>query len=246
MSTSEKSIPKRWILIISLGSQGNYEQSHHELMEKLKSNGFSIQSVYRRSAIIGLLKGEGQGESSLPTAIFLVDDKLKFEVNSGIWDALMKYVRNGGISISLWGSRSWSEREEGESIFAKAGLPWLIGLRRYTTVILNPIATWNVLSILPERFSIYGVSIHNVQMYDRWYNTVDFETRILNDDDVPGETKIAMTRIEEGWFGFLGGFELEEYSMMVIVAMCKLSTPGVGLVAGTALTGRYDVLSPYS
>ncbi|KAJ6002790.1 hypothetical protein N7451_005337 [Penicillium sp. IBT 35674x] len=250
MSTTEKPKPepKRWILIISLGPQADYEQSHPELMTKFKSNAFTIETVYRRNELIDLLQGEskGEGENSPPTAILLTDDRLKYDINNDIWDAVMKYIRKGGISISLWSPQSWSEREGDESIFAKAGLPWLIGLRRYSTVQLNSNATWNVLSVLPERFSIFGMSVHNVSMYDRWYNNVDFETRIVNEYDIPGEAKLAMTRIEGGWFGFVGDLVLEEYSMMVIVAMCKLSTPSVGLVEGTARMGRYDVLSPYS
>ncbi|KAJ5813989.1 uncharacterized protein N7503_000739 [Penicillium pulvis] len=250
MSTADKpkSEPKRWILIISLGPQANYKQTHPELMTKLTSNGFTIETVYRRNELIDLLQGENKGEDEYPppTATLLTEDRLKYDINNDIWDALMKYVRKGGISISLWNPQSWSEREGDESIFAKAGLPWLIGLRRYTTVQLNSNATWNVLSVLPERFSIYGMSIHNVSMYDRWYNNVDVATHIVNKYDIPGEAKIAMTRIEEGWFGFVGDLALEGYSIMVIVAMCKLSTPGVGLVEGTARTGRYDVLSPYS
>ncbi|KAJ5559992.1 hypothetical protein N7513_002391 [Penicillium frequentans] len=250
MSTTDKPKPepKRWILIISLGPQANYKQTHPELMTKLTSNGFTIETVYRRNELIDLLQSESkdEGENSPPTAILLTDDRLKYDINNDIWGALMKYVRKGGISISLWSPQSWSEREGDESIFAKAGLPWLIGLRRYTTLQLNSNATWNVLSVLPERFSIYGMSIHNVSMYDRWYNNVDSETRICNEYDIPGEAKIAMTRIEEGWFGFVGDLALEQYSVMVIDAMCKLSTPGVGLVEGTARMGRYDVLSPYS
>lgn len=152
MSTADtlKPEPKRWILIISLGPQANYKQTHPELMTKLISNGFTIETVYHRNELIDLLQGESKGEdeNTPPTAIFLTDDRLKYDINSDIWDALMKYVRKGGISISLWSPQSWSEREGDESIFAKAGLPWLIGLRRYTTVQLNPNATWNVLSVL--------------------------------------------------------------------------------------------------
>lgn len=215
-------------------------------MTKLSSNGFSVESVYEICEVVGLLQGDNESESSPPTAILLTDDRLKYDIYKDIWDALMEYVRKGGTTILLWSSQSWSEREGVQSVFAKVGLPWLVGLRHYTTVQLNPIATWNVLSVLPESFHTYGVSIHNVAMYDRWYNTVDHETGIANEYDMPGEAKVAMTRVGDGWFGFLGEFALEDNSIMaVLVAMCKLSTPSVGLDEGMTRTGRYDVLSPY-
>ncbi|KAF4974747.1 hypothetical protein FZEAL_8381 [Fusarium zealandicum] len=117
--------------------------------------------------------------------------------------------------------------------FARAGLPWSLGLPRRGTIVLNPLAVGHHPStnaaLLPG-FILEGQQIQHVDYMASWYIT---DTSSCPHDDSsfgpcrafhPGATSIALQHVGWGRIGYVGDYQatMAEGSIQVIIAMCGL------------------------
>lgn len=213
--------PREWILIVSvmLESAKSFDKRHPELFDDLETE-FNIQTINDPHLVFTLLEDLPERQSSLPKAVFVVDKALLLPSNHFVWDAILGYVRRGGLCITMGHFALCKETDN--SFFRKAGLGWGLGRCDRVVLTLNQATARGFMDgSLPNMFDMHGTTLISVDPDHRLYNigaplSKDFSRNI------PEESTVAMARVGHGWLAYVGDENIGSGSRRVIDAMCGL------------------------
>ncbi|KAJ5557247.1 Triacylglycerol lipase [Penicillium frequentans] len=213
--------PREWILIVSvmLESVKSFDERHPELIEDLETE-FNIQTINDPHLVVTLLEDMPERQSSLPKAVFVVDKALLLPSNHFVWDAILGYVRKGGLCITMGHFALCKETDN--SFFRMAGLSWGLGRCDRVILTLNQATARGFMDAsLPNMFDMHGTTLINVDPDHRLYNigaplSKDFSR------NVPEESTVAMAHVGHGWLAYVGDENIGSGSRQVIDAMCGL------------------------
>jgi hypothetical protein len=212
---------KPQILLISLDLQPWFDDMYSSLIDQLHDKA-TIQRARKGHAAIRRLSEDP------PKAVLVTDAAITTKRYANIWDALLTYVRDGGIAVCMGLFSSSVPPLKIKPFFEKAGLPWEAGSYHRTTVVLDkdnvPIDT---VAFLPESYSQKAVFLKNVDNSVAWYrqsgdsvieSSVFLSTHVEDISEVP----VALVNVGERKLGYIGDVNTEEPSNAAILAMCGL------------------------
>ncbi|KAJ5784809.1 uncharacterized protein N7503_010021 [Penicillium pulvis] len=218
---TDNSAPR--ILIICSCHESYFERRWDRLLPSLRSKAtVEFLNNPNPDVIVQLLADE-----PMPSAILITDEGLYLNNHAHLWDAVLNCVRQGCTAIVMKYLGQFPSRGENlKPFFSQAGLPWEEGSYLRRTSVINDAATGHDLATkLPQSYSQRALFVKNVAYSDAWYMPDDdLETRVagLSVDDVQGESPVALARVGEGRLGYVGDFNAEEETDVVILAMCGL------------------------
>lgn len=203
------------ILLLSLELQPFFDEGYTRLIDVL-SNKAAIQRVQKRASAINRITGNG--EEAKPIAAILVTDAalVNNNANAPVWDAVLDYVRNGGIAIIMGHFASFARIDKLGSFFQKAGLPWDRGSYQRTDTVLNRSVVGDLAERLPQRYTQKALAVKNVAQQDIWYASAP------EDGHEPDEAAVALAKVGEGRLAYVGDVNGEAGSDDVVLAMCGL------------------------
>ncbi|KAH7009919.1 triacylglycerol lipase [Ilyonectria destructans] len=213
---------KPGVLLISLEFKSFFDEMYEALLDAFHSKS-TIKRVKQANSAISELSREPR-----PSAVLVTDEGLTTNENSHVWEAVLQYVRGGGVCVVMGNFPAFVLPDNMKPFFAKAGLPWESGPYHRTTLVLNTEATGQDLATrLPSQYSQKALFVKNVTPADSWYVTnVDSvtESRVLPQEnaDTPGKTPVAFARVGVGKLGYVGDVNAEKGSDAAILAMCGL------------------------
>lgn len=220
MTTDAATRPK--ILAISLNHQPFFDEMYGSLLTKIKSKA-NFQRVKQLELATRLLS-----EQPGPTAVLITDEALSDNRNKHVWEAVLQYVRQGGIAVVMGHFPSFVKPLRIKPFFLKAGLRWERGSYHRTTLVLNRTAVDGSLAAkLPQQYSQKAVYVQNVASEDAWYITDEesvIESAVFppTSAKVLGESPVTFASVGDGKLGYVGDVNAEEGSDYVILAMCGL------------------------
>ncbi|KAF9967358.1 hypothetical protein BGZ70_009820 [Mortierella alpina] len=208
------------VLAISLHNQPWFGEMYAPLLTALRSNA-EFQQAENSTSALRLLSQVPE-----PSAVLITDEALTLSQNSAVWDAVLEYVRRGGIAIIMGLFPSFVEPDRMKPFFSQAGLSWRAGSYHRTTLALNR----TVVDIanaknLPQRYSQKAVFVSNVEPENMWYKTDDssvVQSMVFapTSANKAGETAVAMATVGRGKLGYVGDVNAEDGSNAVVLAMC--------------------------
>lgn len=213
---------RRRVTMISLRHKSFFDETYGPLLQELSSKS-NIQRVKKAESAIRIL-----AEEPAPSAILITDEALTVDRYSHVWDAVLQYVRQGGVAVIIGHFPCFVKPLSIAPFFAKAGLPWAQGSYHRTTLVLNRNVVSDAMTAkIPENYSQKAVFLQNVDFADTWYRTDEnsvTESLVFPGESAhrPGETPVAFTSIGEGKLGYIGDVNGEEGSNDVVLAMCGL------------------------
>ncbi|KAI6082227.1 hypothetical protein F4821DRAFT_218298 [Hypoxylon rubiginosum] len=220
MATTD--LAKPLILLVSLNLLSFFDETYASLLTQLSSKA-TVKRIKKQDSVIRLLS-----EGPRPSAVLVTDEALTREENSGAWEAVLQYVRQGGTSVVMGHYSSFVQPDDIKPFFAKAGLPWKSASYQRTTLVLNREAVGDSLAAcLPPRYSQKALSVDNVARADAWYVTDEdsvVESMVFapTSANVVGESPVVFARVGDGKLGYIGDVNAEEGSTTVVLAMCRL------------------------
>lgn len=120
-STPQRQRPKMTnvpsILLISLNPGSYFYRTSGTLLSQLGSE-VNVENVKSLDLAAGLLDGKRSF-----TAVLMMDEALSAINNARLWEALLRYIRQGGTCIVMGQFASMVPPDNIKSFFAKAGLP---------------------------------------------------------------------------------------------------------------------------
>ncbi|PTB40353.1 hypothetical protein M441DRAFT_59125 [Trichoderma asperellum CBS 433.97] len=210
------------VLSISLNHQSFFDSMYGSLLTKIRTGSVFQRVEDGESAKRVLLEGPP------PHAILITDEALTLRENAPVWEAVLKYIKQGGTAVVMGNFSSFVEPLSIKPFFAKAGLEWEQGSYHRTTLVLNPQAVGIHLAskLLPE-YSQKAVFLKNAKTSDAWYVTNEnavteslaFQAK---DAHVTGESPVLLASVGKGKLGYIGDVNGEEGSEAVVIAMCGL------------------------
>ncbi|KAM0271149.1 hypothetical protein ACHAQH_009168 [Verticillium albo-atrum] len=221
MSTPAASKPR--VVLISLNHQPYFDEMYSSLLSALNDKA-QVQRVKKSGPLIRLLS-----DQPVPSAVLLTDEALTTRANNKAWEAVVEYVRGGGIAVAMGHFPSFVKPLTIKPFFAKAGLPWERGDYTRTTLALNREAVPGMAAQgLQPQYSQKAVFVGNVASSDSWYETTDdsvVESRVFPLESVKkaGETAVAFATVGMGKLGYVGDVNAETGSDAVVLAMCGLA-----------------------
>ncbi|KAG0343841.1 hypothetical protein BG004_004961 [Podila humilis] len=207
------------VLAISLHNQPWFDEMYAPLITALKSGPGFRQAEKTADAMAWLSDPE-------PAAVLITDEALALKKFSAVWDAVLAYVRRGGVAIVMGFFASFIAPNQMKPFFARAGLQWGYGSYQRTTLVLNrAVVSAANASKLPKSYSQKAVCVDNVAADNMWYKTDEnsvVESMVFAPTPVntPGETAVAMAAVGSGKLGYVGDVNAEVGSDAVILAMC--------------------------
>ncbi|PVH95724.1 hypothetical protein DM02DRAFT_617714 [Periconia macrospinosa] len=207
------------VLLVSLDPSSWFERMAEDLLDKLETAATLEQAADPDSAI------EAVTEQPLPHAVLVTDGNII--KHRGVYAKLLDYVRGGGTLVFMGCFPGEINPEDLNDLLREAGLPWEMEGYYRVTVHRNDTEETAPHTSLLSSYSQKAVFLRNVDRKDAWYRlgessrteSLVFAPVELGDKD---QTPIAMTRIGEGKFGYVGDINGEEGSDRVILAMCGL------------------------
>jgi hypothetical protein len=212
---------KPQILLISLDLLPWFDDVYSSLIDQLHDKATIQRARKGHSAIRRLYEDP-------PKVVLVTDAAITTKRYANVWDALLAYVRDGGIAVYMGLFSSFVPPLNIKPFFQKAGLPWEAGSYHRTTVVLDkdkvPV---DAVSCLAESYSQKAVFHKNVDNSVAWYrqngdsvieSSVFLPTHVGDISEVP----IALANVGEGKLGYSGDVSTEEPSNAVIFAMCGL------------------------
>ncbi|KAG7127626.1 hypothetical protein HYQ44_000047 [Verticillium longisporum] len=160
---------------------------------------------------VDLLHSLRDKQHPTPTVILLTDAALTKKY-SEVWNAVIAYVRGGGIAIAMGLFSSFVRPNDIGPLFAKAGLRWSVGNYHRMNVSFNSEA---LEATLPAEYSQKA----------QFLKGVDAGAVLYGFDDEFGEgteAAIAFARVGDGKIGYVGDVNAEEGTTATIIAMCGL------------------------
>ncbi|KAF9425103.1 hypothetical protein BGZ94_007833 [Podila epigama] len=184
------------VLAISLNNQPWFDDMYAPLLAALRSNA-EFQRAERAPLAIQLLSQQPE-----PSAVLITDEALTANKNSAVWDAVLDYVRRGGIAI-------------------------VMGLFPTTLTLNRSVVDVASAKKLPQRYSQKAVFAESVAPEHMWYKTDDssvVQSLVFapTSANKTGETAVAMATVGRGKLGYVGDVNGEVESNAVILAMCGL------------------------
>lgn len=211
------------VVLISLNYESFFDELYHDLLTELGSKA-DLQHAKTAESTVRLLS-----EQPHPSATLITDEALTNNENTDVWEAVLKYVRQGGTSVVMGHFSSSVKPARIKPFFAKAGLQWEAGSYHRTTLVLNQEAVGSSLAaVLPAKYSQKAVFVKNVADTDAWYhsdeNSVN-ESQVFGPTsaNIVGETPVVLTHVGAGKLGYIGDVNAEKGSDAVILAMCGFS-----------------------
>lgn len=202
------------IVLLSLHHEPYFDEMYQALLGALQTNA-RVQRVKQAAPAMRLLS-----EQPRPTAVIITDEALAETQNANVWEATLRYVRQGGTAVVMGSFASFVQPLDMKPFFSKAGLPWEAGGYSRTTIVLNRDAVGrNLATQLPREFSQKGLGVKNVASSDIWYRSDDDVAMWAN---APGETTVAFANVGQGHLGYVGDVNNEKGSDAAILAMCGL------------------------
>ncbi|KAK4118040.1 hypothetical protein N657DRAFT_443257 [Parathielavia appendiculata] len=215
-----ENVTRPQVVLISLNCEPFFDEMYRSLLTELESKA-SLKRVKEADSAIRLL-------SEQPSAALITDEALANTENAHVWEAVLQYVRQGGISVIMGHFPSYIKPASIKPFFAKAGLQWEAGSYHRTTLVLNREVVANDLATkLPPQYSQKALFVKNVAPANAWYHTDEssvVESRVFapTSANIMGETAVAFASVGHGKLGYVGDVNAEEGSDVVILAMCGL------------------------
>ncbi|KAI1775409.1 hypothetical protein F4818DRAFT_441505 [Hypoxylon cercidicola] len=228
------------ILLVSLNLRTYFDQVYRRLLTQLNSMAKIQRATNANAAIRGL------SEHIPPLAVLITDEALTREENSGVWAAVLQYVRQGGTCIVMGHFPSFVNPSSIKPFFSRAGLQWENASYKRATVVLNQEAVGEGLALrLSPRYSLKAVFLVGVSSADAWY--------ITNKDSVIGshflspasahveeECPVVFAGVGNGKLGYIGdGAKKDVQALLAIHSEAQLQT--VLLPLAVQVFGRYLV-----
>ncbi|KAM0255210.1 hypothetical protein ACHAQJ_005974 [Trichoderma viride] len=210
------------VLSVSLNHRPFFDSMYGPLLVKIRASS-TFQRVEDGKSVIRLLQ-----EDPRPDAVLITDEALTQRENTPVWDAVLKYVHQGGRAVIMGHFPCFVKPLRIKPFFAKAGLRWEQGSYHRTTLVLNPQAVGPELAskLVPE-YSQKAVFLKNPTFTASWYVTNEnssIESLVFPADNAhdTGESPVLMASVGEGKLGYIGDVNGEEGSDAVVIAMCGL------------------------
>ncbi|KAL6898553.1 ribonuclease H-like protein [Trichoderma evansii] len=210
------------VLSISLNHRSFFDAMYDSLLTKIRASSV-FQRVEDGKSAIRMLQKDPQ-----PYAVLITDEALTFRENAPVWDAVLKYIRQGGTAVIMGHFPCFVKPLSIKPFFAKAGLEWEQGSYQRTTLVLNPQAVGVDLAskLLPE-YSQKAVFLNNVKSLDALYVTNEdsvLESLVFQADNahVPGESPVLLACVGKGKLGYIGDVNGEDGSEAAVIALCGL------------------------
>lgn len=201
--------------------------------------------IKRATSLSGALKYLNHNR---PDGILVADDSLMLECNKELLGRTVAFAQYGGTVVFglLFADNVDYHGVEGLNRFWEEswGLPWKVreavndsGLLRLNMFALNtPNApgsqeisqVYNLAWLLPRYEQVTTALLYNVPKEHCWYFRTDdlhYDIQcVYNSDPVidHSETVVAMSRVGDGYVGFIGGNGLEIGTSLVLMRMFKL------------------------
>lgn len=144
-----------------------------------------------------------------PTAVLLADAALTKTRHRGLRDAVLAYVRGGGMAIAMGMFSSSVRPLDIRPFFAAAGLDWQDGAYHRTIVTRNPAAAIRLTGNPPPDYSQKGLYLKGVE-----------DTAVLY--HAGQEAAIALAPVGAGRIGYVADCNAESETSMVILSMIGL------------------------
>ncbi|KAJ5646123.1 hypothetical protein N7490_002495 [Penicillium lividum] len=197
---------RRRVLFLALGVKIEYSVMYGDLISKIRQNAIFQQTNIALMAIEDL-------ESPLH-AVFVNSEILTQTCYIPTWNAVIKYVQNGGTAICIGDFSNANEYLESRPVrnpFSAAGLLWKFDEKHHAPVYLNreyiPLSESRV-EALPQSYDTHAVFLRNVDTKDAWYRPTEVDITNLDVIEAghvnPFSFSIAMTKIGDGNLGYVG------------------------------------------
>lgn len=210
--------------MLALDHQPFFDDMYQSLLRELGSLGH-LKRVKNPETALRLLSSE-----QLPTVVLLTDAGLSQPRHAAVWEAVVKYIREGGTAIAMGLFSGFIKPADFKPFFSKAGLAWDMTDYHRTDVSLNPSAhDYSTFTKgMARTYSQKAVFAGNVLLGDAWYITTEnsrVQSAVFPSDDTHrvGKSPVAFARVGEGRFGYLGDVNAEPESDTAIIAMCRLA-----------------------
>ncbi|ROT37855.1 hypothetical protein SODALDRAFT_340197 [Sodiomyces alkalinus F11] len=189
------------IILLSLSLLGFFDEMYDALLRELGSKAH-VQRVKKATSAMRLLS-----EQPPPSAILVTDEGLTLPENAHVWDAVVRYVREGGPAVVTGHFSGQVLPPDMKPFFAAVGR--------------------DVAARLAPRYSQKALFVRNVTPEQSWYVSNEesvVESMVFPPTSVntPQETAVAFARVGDGKLGYLGDVNAEKDSDAVILAMCGL------------------------
>lgn len=212
------------ILAISIMNQPWFDEMYAPLVTGIKSKA-EFQQTEDAASALRLLR-----QRPAPSAVLVTDQALTLPEHSGLWDAVLDYVRAGGTAIVTCFFSSFVPPNDMKPFFARAGLSWARGSYHRTTLTVNKTAA-DLADVdvqkMPVSYSQKALFVSNVVPGDMLYTT-DKESVVQSmvfaptSAHVKGETAVALAKVGSGRLGYVGDVNAEDGSHAVVLAICGL------------------------
>lgn len=157
--------------------------------------------------------------------VVLLADAVPTTKSPEIWDAVIKYVRNGGVAIATALFSSFVRPNGIGPFFSKAGLDWKVGDYRRTIVAPGRATAAELKAPMPGEYSQKAVFLTGVNPAAVLYGfDREAEVETLPDPIIEAntETAAAFAGVGHGWIGYTGDVNAEAETIKVVLAMCHL------------------------
>ncbi|KAK1978027.1 hypothetical protein LZ30DRAFT_600051 [Colletotrichum cereale] len=212
--------PRPRIVAISLNHMPFFDDMYATLFTQPLEKA-TIQRAKKPASALDLVQ-----QHPPPAAVLLTDSALT-EAHPEVWDAVIAYVRQGGIVIAMGHFSSFVQPDNIRPFFAKAGLNWANGDYHRTTVKLNPRVVRGAAPRLPAQYSqkaLFLKGVHpNAIMYGP--DATSFTGSLVFPPDRVGDiaqAAISFAQVGDGKIGYVGDVNVEEGTNDAILAMCGL------------------------
>lgn len=209
------------ILLVSLRHRPYWDHMYSALIYQL-SQMATVERATDGNAVISTILG------SPPRAVLLTDAALTRHKHASVWDAVLDYVRAGGIAVCMGQFSSFVRPRKIRPFFERAGLTWERGSHHRTTVVLDkhnvPRDAW---PFLAESYSQQAIFLKNVDNSEAWYRqTRDSMVESPVYPPTPVEdvsyVPVALASVGQGKLGYIGDVNTEQASYAAIFVMCGL------------------------
>ncbi|KAK0514708.1 hypothetical protein JMJ35_003325 [Cladonia borealis] len=223
--TTQPLSEKLTVFILNLDKGKMYENLFDSIYSDLIASLLAKYHVQRARSLSGAQRHLNEHQ---PIAILLPDPAVTLKQNSALLGQVINYVQAGGFAIFSCNFSSFINESTMDRFWKKSwSLDWKFGDYHRTDVYLNRSITQLPMSSLPNGYSQKAVFLKNVANDDSVYRpSSDSVTQSLVFPSVPAnpnEAAVALTKVGEGWLGYIGDVNNEQGSQAVILSMLELA-----------------------
>ncbi|KAJ5925206.1 hypothetical protein N7454_007845 [Penicillium verhagenii] len=196
------------VLFLAVGAQANHREVYADLIAKIKEKAVLIQPLDSISTAIQQLERPFR-------VVFVNSQVLINPQNKDVWEAVLGYVRGGGIAICIGDfseiSTTVPQRKPVRKPFADARLLWKFDEKHRADVHLNReylSLPPDVMETLPKSYNARSIFLRNVETKDVWYRPTEEDITPLEVVEAghvnPFSFSVAMTKLGLGKLGYVG------------------------------------------